>query len=153
MVCLDETSQMQQALTGERIQILTPAERQSDLPLTQPVLIKVHLPGDGPAGTILRVDSGSNAPLLFASHSDTLPWLQRANARPASVANGALSLAVAPPQEVRIGPRTSRQVAFLTPINTGRKFAKAGEDGLLPTTLFKRVFISYRDSHVMFDPR
>lgn len=152
-VCFDETRQMQQAVTGERIELLTPAERQSDLPFTQPILIKAHLPGDGPAGTILRVDSGSNVPLLFGSHSEILPWLQRTTARRAGVANGVLSLAVAPPQEVRIGTRTSRQVAFLTPISMGRKFAKAGEDGLLPTSLFKRVFIGYRDGFVMFDPR
>ena len=27
------------------------------------------------------------------------------------------------------------------------------EDGLLPTTIFKRVFISYADHFVMFEPR
>ena len=33
------------------------------------------------------------------------------------------------------------------------KFAKAGEDGLLPTTLFKRVFISYGNGFLMLDPK
>jgi hypothetical protein len=28
-----------------------------------------------------------------------------------------------------------------------------GEDGLLPTKLFERVFISYADYFVMFEPR
>lgn len=153
MICLDDTRDLQDALKGERVELIRAGEQESDLPFTQPLLIRAHLPGDGAAGTILRVDSGSNAPLLFGKKIEILPWLQRTNARRAGVVNGSLSLAVMPSQNVKIGTRITRQIAFLTPINTGRKLAKAGEDGLLPTTLFRRVFISYRDSVAMFDPK
>lgn len=154
-LCLDETTHMQRALQGEHIPILISTDRMSDLSYAQPILISVYLDGDGPKRTILRVDSGANVPLLFGSYTGILPWLKMATARRGSVAGSTntISFATMHPQEMRIGARLTRQVTFVTPIDTGRRFARAGEDGLLPTTFFSRVFISYSDGFVIFDPR
>ena len=64
-----------------------------------------------------------------------------------------MALTVLPSEEVRIGSRVLREIAFLVPAGAGRRVIGAGEDGLLPTALFKRVFISYSDHFVIFDPR
>lgn len=155
ILCFDDAKRMQEDVHGERVPLVEQPNRQSDLPFTQPVLISVHLPGDGSRGTVLNLDSGTNVPLLYANHLEAPPWLQKNHARQGSVVGGgaAASFAVMPTQQVRIGTRIVRQIAFLTPVNTGCIVAKRGEDGLLPTVLFKRVFISYANQFVIFDPQ
>jgi hypothetical protein len=55
------------------------------------------------------------------------------------------------PRNVVIGTRRLRGVTFFIPASAGTAPRRA-EDGLLPITLFKRVFISNRDRYVIFDP-
>jgi hypothetical protein len=58
-----------------------------------------------------------------------------------------------PPQDMRIGSRTLSRVSFATPVSPGRDVPSRQEDGLLPTLLFQRVFISASDHYVVFDSR
>jgi hypothetical protein len=58
-----------------------------------------------------------------------------------------------PPQDMRIGSRTLSRVSFATPVSLGRDVPSRQEDGLLPTLLFQRVFISASDHYVIFDFR
>ena len=58
-----------------------------------------------------------------------------------------------PPQDVRIGNRTLRNVSFVTPVSPGSNLPHRSEEGLLPTLLFQRVFISAADHYVVFDPK
>lgn len=155
-LCLDGTRNMQQQMTGEHMPLLEQQGRQSDLPYTQPVLISVHLRGDGAKGTILRLDSGTNAPVLFAGRQERPEWMMRNSGTRGSVAgNGTgITLAITPAQEVKFGSHVVRQIAFFTPVGPGETLAGAGgEDGLLPTSLFKRVFISYVDGFAILDPK
>jgi hypothetical protein len=156
MLCFDDSRQMQQAMHGERVPLLGKSDQQGGLAFAKPILVSVHLPGDGPEGTVLRVDSGSNVPVLFVDrHPDSLTWLQNNRMMHGSTAGNAaqVSYAVTPARTVKLTAHRQMEVAFLTPISAGRPIAKAGEDGLLPTTLFSRVFISLADRFVMFDPR
>jgi hypothetical protein len=152
-LCFDETKRLQQELGGEHIPIVEQRERQSDLPYTQPYLISVHMHGDGSEGTVLRLDSGANVPLLFVNHTETPDWRLNAHVQQDSAvgASAPVSYAVMPSQDVRIGTQMVRQIVFVTPVSTGSWLV--GEDGLLPTTLFKRVLISYADHFVIFEPR
>jgi hypothetical protein len=120
-----------------------------------PVLIPVRLQGERQQNTVLRVDSGSSAPLLFSNRSEILPWLQKAHASRGHVSgsNGHLLLATLPSQTVRIADHLERQIAFLTPIGDGSPRYREMEDGLLPTALFKEILISFRDGFVVFNPR
>jgi hypothetical protein len=155
IICFDESKSLQHEMQGERVPVMHQEERTGDLAYTSPVLVAVHLPGDGKKDTVLLVDSGSSVPLLFQNRLETPTAVQLNHARRGSVAGkgGALVLATMPRQNVKIGSHITRQIAFLTPVSTGHKLDKVGEDGLLPTTLFKRVFISYGDHFVMFEPR
>ena len=55
------------------------------------------------------------------------------------------------PADVKIGSRWLRQVVFATP--TERLTVQHGQDGLLPTSLFQRVFLSYAELYAMLDPK
>ena len=126
-----------------------------NLPFPHRLLIPVHIDGEGSRDVLLMLDSESNAPLLYTGNLKTPIWLLRDRARTGNVAGSGsqMSLTVLPSEEVRIGSRVLREIAFLVPAGTGRRVIGAGEDGLLPTAIFKRVFISYSDHFVIFDPR
>ena len=61
--------------------------------------------------------------------------------------------ATMPSQDVRIGAHMTRQIQFLTPIRKELKTTNPGMDGLLPTAIFNRVFISFAGNFVIFDPK
>ena len=64
---------MRQSIHGEQLPVLSDTGHDAGLPYTQPVLVSIHLPGDGSEGTLPRVDSGASAPLLFVDRTcDTL---------------------------------------------------------------------------------
>ena len=154
-LCFDSSRQMQLSVRGERVQVLSHA-RSACMQFAEPILISVHFSGDHGEDTILRVDSGSNVPVLFVDrNADSMPWLQRRRMmRGATAGNAtAVSYAVTPARTVKLSTHQQMQVSFLTPISDGHPLAKAGEDGLLPTTLFKRVLICAADHFVIFEPQ
>jgi hypothetical protein len=154
ILCLDPSPAMQQGIRGERVPLLEPARREGALPVPPPLLISARLAEDGPKGMVLRVDSGASVPMIYVNHLGAGAWAQRNNPRLRRVAgNASEALTMLPAQDVRIGTHLLRDVAFVTPLETRKEVSFAGEDGLLPVMLFKRVFISYADRFVVFDPR
>jgi hypothetical protein len=154
LICLDETKELQREMNGEKIPMIEQTEQDGDLAYTLPVLVAVHAPGDGKKGTILKLDSGSSAPILFENRYEPLSWRQRNRALRSQVAGtgAAPVFAAMTSQAVKIGPHLERQIAFLSPISPRQGMVRTGEDGLLPTVLFKRIFISCADHFVMFEP-
>jgi hypothetical protein len=154
LICLDESREMQAAILGDRIGVVRHDEANASSRYVAPVLVPVHLPGDREQNTVLRVDSGSSAPLLFSNRGVILPWLQKAHASSGNVSgtSNRLLLAALPAQSVRIADHLERQIVFLTPIGDGSHRYKEMEDGLLPTALFKEILISFRDGFVVFNP-
>ena len=155
IICLDQSRVLQKQLQGERVPVMEQPARYGYLAYTAPVLVSAYVQGSGKKGTVLRLDSGSNVPVLYKDPLGTPWWLQRSHARQGGAAgNGrALSFAPMPRTVVEIGSHTTREIAFLTPVSSEPPAIMAGEDGVLPTILFKRVFISYEDHFVMFDPQ
>jgi hypothetical protein len=155
LLCLDETTQMRQDVRGEHVAVIQQSDGQQNLPFPHRLLIPAHLAGGDSRDVLLMLDSESNVPMLYAGNLKTPAWLLRDHTRMGSVAgNGSqIALTVLPSEEVRIGSRVLHEVSFLAPVSTERKVIGAGEDGLLPAALFKRVFISYSDYFVIFDPR
>jgi hypothetical protein len=62
---------------------------------------------------------------------------------------------VVPPQIMQIGNRVLSHISFVTPVTVGKNLEEQNEDGLLPTVLFERVFISggAGDHYMVFDPK
>lgn len=154
ILCLDESGAMRERMLGERVPLVARESQPGNLGVAQPVLVSVRLNSDSSRGTILRLDSGTNVALLYAGHLEAPLWKQMENAKKCAAMSGsAVPLTEMPPQDLRIGARWLRGVAFMTPVKTGNIATIPGEDGLLPTTLFKQVFISHADHFVIFDPK
>jgi hypothetical protein len=154
LLCLDETTAMRDQVRGERIPFVRPEHPESELPFTERLVISVQLSGIGDRQILLQLDSGSDGPILYARKGEKeLPLLQHATPRKGNVSIGQSAFADLPPQNQRIGARTMSRIPFVTPVSAGKDVPVRDEDGLLPTLLFQRVFISGADHYVVLDPR
>jgi Aspartyl protease len=154
LLCLDETRLMQQNLKGEHTPLVKPQNPETDFPFAQPLLIAVHLPDATARQTLLRLDSGSNTPLLYAGKQDSPAWISHRPTISAHVVGTAeQSFAILSPQDMRIGKRSLNQISFMTPVEKGPSPSNREEDGLLPTAIFKQIFISYGDHYVILAPQ
>lgn len=152
ILCLDQTMQLQQGLRGEHVLMRSGDEWDSSV--AQPILVPVRLSDPHSHDVVLRLDSGTNLPLLYVNRLQTDSRMQMQNAMRGSVTGGAVEyFAFMPPQDVRIGEHLVPNVKFAAPVANRRNVGIGGEDGLLPTALFKRVFISHSQHFVIFNPR
>jgi|SRR5271156_2461397 len=152
ILCLDESRTLAQAVKGERIPLEQPYGPRDDLPFTRPMIVSVRLTTADVAPVLFRLDSGSNAALLYAvprllrASVSRVPMLQR-------VVNGVeQAFAVLPAQDILVGACAVRQMSFVIPMNGIGGGPSPREDGLLPTAAFKRVFISYSENYAALDP-
>jgi hypothetical protein len=153
LLCLDDTRMMRDELRGEHIPLVAPQHPENELPFTQRLVIPVHLSGAGSRQVLLQLDSGSDGPILYASRETTkLRLLESATLRGSNVSQLQRAFAVLPPQEMRIGTRTLDPISFVTPVSVAKDMPTHEEDGLLPTLLFQRIYISAADGYVIFDP-
>jgi hypothetical protein len=144
ILCLDRLEGLASAINSEQIALAEPRGSERDLPFMRPILVSAQLSGTSRTQLLLRLDSGSNVPLLYASK----PLPADGSITPAPqltrVVNGVeQGFAVLPPQNIQIGKRSIKQVTFVQPLNAVGVGPAPREDGLLPTMAFQRVFISY----------
>jgi hypothetical protein len=59
--------------------------------------------------------------------------------------------AVLPPQDMEIGTLAFHQISFVSLVGTKKDVPKVEVDGLLPTALFRSVYISYSDRFVVLE--
>jgi hypothetical protein len=153
LLCLDETKVMRDEVHGERIPLMTPQHSESELPFTERLVIPVLLSSTGTRPILLQLDSGCDGPILYASREETkLRLLERATLQGYNVSKAQRAFAVLPTQDMRIGTRTLSHISFVTPVSVEKNAPRQDEDGVLPTVLFQRVYISFVDRYVVFDP-
>ena len=117
-------------------------------------MVSVHLSGVGSQDIRLQLDSGSDGLLLYGGDSgQKLEILDASTRLDANVTKAQMALAVLPPQDMRIGSLTLSRLSFVTPVRQAKDGPRRDEDGLLPTLLFQRVFISGLDHYVVLNPR
>jgi Aspartyl protease len=155
LLCLDETNAMRDRVRGERIPFLSPQAAEEELPFMERLVISVRLSGTGKQPILLQLDSGSDGPILYPERPDVQALVHAAVLRGGKVINAQSVFAVVPPQIMQIGNRILSHISFATPVTVGKNLEKQYEDGLLPTVLFERVFISggAGDHYVVFDPK
>jgi hypothetical protein len=155
LLCLDETSAMRGSVRGERIPFVPPQHPEDELPFMERLVISVHLSGTGTRPILLQLDSGSDGPILYPGSQE--PEVQRlvhaAALQGGNTTSAQRAFAVVPPQNMQIGNRILSHISFVTPVIVGKNLPGQHEDGLLPTVLFQRVFISGGDHYVVFDPK
>jgi len=152
LLCLDETGVMRGNVRGERISLVAP-DPEREVPFTDRLVISVHLSGTGTRQILLQLDSGSDGLILYAGNVANSGLLKQATLQGDNVSKAQRAFAVLPPQDMRIGTRTLSHISFVTPVSVERNVPPMEADGLLPTLLFQRVFISASDHYVVFDPR
>jgi Aspartyl protease len=146
---LDRTNRLAQSLAGERLPLSvggrSPAELTYDrlfVPLRAPSLVERSM--------LFLVDSGTNTAVVYPLKNETLLFSR-------GVASGSIHslsrnqicrLARTP---LTIGSQTYRQVVMAICENMTRD--NIDSDGLLPTRLFRRLFISHRDKYVIANPQ
>jgi hypothetical protein len=153
VLCLDDGKTLAGAIEMRRVPLERPQGTQPDLPFTSPLDVSARLTMRSGDTLLLRLDSGSNAPSLFAAHRgiSTSPSSQKALLK--RVVNGVeQDFAVSKPQDFQIGTTSLKQVSFVTPLNKVGDPPNQREDGVLPTAAFQRVFISYSEGYAAFEP-
>jgi hypothetical protein len=152
MLCLDDAKIMEPEIKGKHIALVTPPHPEATVLVTEPLIIPVHLGGIA-TRQLLLLDSGTNVPFLYDPGKWSAPGLSvSAPLRNHSADGVERTFTVLPPQDMEIGILAFRQISFATITGTGRDIPKVGVDGLLPTVLFRRVYISYADGFVVLEP-
>jgi hypothetical protein len=154
LLCLDESEAAGEKLHGERIPFMASQGQEAELSFAERITIAVHLSGTGNRQILLQLDSGSDGPILYASRKEgMLPLLRRAALREGNMSKAQKTFAVLPPQDLQIGHESWSNIPFVTPVSIERAISAMEEDGVLPTVLFHRVYISFARHYVIFDPR
>jgi len=153
VLCLDETGAMTAATKGTRVALVQPYGADHDLPFTRPLVVEARLEGIREP-VRFRLDSGTNVPVIYGQRglirAATPPHAQILKRVVDGVEQG---FAVLQPQDLTIGRDTIRQVIFIRPMNSIGAAREAREDGVLPTQLFQRVLVSYRNQFAILSPR
>jgi len=151
IVCLDDTKQLQANVKGRRIALTAISHSERDLPFIEPLVISARVSGIG-RPVLLQLDSGINSPLWF--HPEKLHSAVFAST-PLHIhgTDGILHpYEVLPPQDIQVGLHSLKQISFVSPIAAGKNIPGAEIDGVLPTALFSRTFISYADRFAVLEP-
>ncbi|WP_263367269.1 retropepsin-like aspartic protease [Edaphobacter bradus] len=154
LLYLDETKLMQPEVKGKHIALVMPPHSEGGGLVTERLIISIHLSRIPGRPLLQLLDSGANVPFLFDSGKDMVGGFSvSAQIRDRGPDGAERVFAVLPPQDMQIGTLTLHQLSFVTPTVTRKDLPKVEEvDGLLPTALFRRVYISYADRFVILEP-
>jgi hypothetical protein len=154
LLCFDREGLLEKELRWESIPFVASSHADPGVPFSERLVISVKLSDTGARPILLQIDSGSNAPILFAGNKDLeKSLLRRATLQAPKLGEARRSFAVLPPQDMTLGSRTLRSVPFVTPYSATLNGSDRDEDGVLPTVLFQRVYISHSNHFISFDLR
>ena len=153
MLCLDDAKVMQSEVKGKHIPLVTPTNVDDGVLSTEPLIIPAHLSGAPARPLLLLLDSGISNPFLYDVGKNIAGGF---SASPPIRDRGPDGIervfSILPPQEMEIGTLSFHQISFVTPRVTRKDVPRVEVDGLLPTVLFRRLYVSYADRFVVFEP-
>jgi predicted aspartyl protease len=153
IVCLDKSDTMEPQLKGPHVELTTAPESKLCSQVPQPTVI-VRLSGVRKQ-SLLLLDSGINVPLLFPSRETTnLVEIATNPLRMRSRGTDGVDheFAVLAMQEVQVGLHTFHAIQFAIPVGSAANVPNPDVDGLLPTALFRRVYINYIHHYAVLEP-
>ena len=152
LFCLDDAGLMRPGMTGQRISLLPSPNTANGDPSANSLIMSVCLLG-GKQMVRLALDSGSDAPFLYAPSEVLAAGAIEGRRRVGMGANGEQQwLVTLPPQEIKIGGDNRSELSFLTMRNASQGSSVAAYDGLLPTGLFRSIFVSRSGEFAVLDP-
>lgn len=151
VLCLDEAKVMQSHVRGEHIPLVPVRPTGEEGAFTAPLIVQGQLSGRHTLLSRFLLDSGANSPLLFragAAH-------QRVSAPLGGrgIDGREHTVAILRPQDLRVGTKALHEISFIVPVETENEAQPRDFDGLLPTVLFQRVYVSYLDRFAVLDPQ
>ena len=152
LLCLDDSASMRANVKGRHIALVTPAPTTDGVQSLKAVIVAARLPG-ATRLVLLKLDSGTNGPFLYnASQYMARVMFRGTSMLGRSVDGKQREFSVLPPEDVEIGSLELSKVAFVTLDGTQKDSRTTAFDGLLPTNLFRRVFIDYADHFAVLEP-
>jgi hypothetical protein len=152
LICLDDAAEMGKKVRGIHIPFSPEAGANTSTPAPQKLILLAHVPGIEKRMLRLQLDSGINSPLLYGAGEDLRPGqLAGAPLRSRGTDGAEHAFAVLVSQDVQVGPHSLHQVQFVMPMTSGKNLPIADVDGLLPTMLFRRVYVSYSSHYVVLE--
>jgi hypothetical protein len=153
IVCLDDSAEMGKKVKGVHVPFSAEAGAPVSQPAPQKLIVSAQVRGIEKRMLRLQLDSGINTPLLYGAGEDLRAGQLAGGPLRSRGTDGAEhAFAVMASQDVQVGPHSLRQVQFVMPMNSGRNLAKSDVDGLLPTMLFRQVYVSYSNHYVVLEP-
>jgi hypothetical protein len=161
LLCLDDSGAMRADVKGPHIALLATAEPEGGAALPGLLIITVRL-SDGLRPVRLMIDSGANEPILFnaaqymgfnTSQYMALQPSQNVPLRGSGVDGAQRIFSALSPQDVNIGSFELSRVSFFSLAGTQKDSRVKGFDGVLPTGLFRHVFIDHADHFAVLEPR
>jgi hypothetical protein len=142
LLCLDDSATLRANVKGLHIALVAAAESADSQPLSYLLIVAAQIP-NARRPVRLILDSGSNIPVLYNLSQFVTRVLFSEKSLQVMRADGAQrAFSILPRQEVRIGPVDLSGVLFVIPRGVAAT-PNMVEDGLLPTELFRRVFIDH----------
>lgn len=151
ILCLDEAKVMQSQIKGEHNVLVPWSHSSQEGGFTEPLIIQAQLSGKEKRQMLLLLDSGTNAPYLYEAGSAVRRGSATLIGR--GIDGREHTVALLTPQDLRIGSKSLHEISFVVAVSNGDAIRSGEFDGLLPTVLFQRVFIDYRNRFAVFDPR
>jgi hypothetical protein len=150
LLCLDDSAAMRANVKGPHIALVTSAQSADSQPLPGQFIVAARISG-GARPVRLKLDSGANVSLLYNVSQFMTPALHEATLLQETGVDGAENaFSALPPQDVKIGALYLSGVLFFIPRGTGAH-ANMDEDGVLPTGLFRRVFIDHANHFAVLE--
>jgi hypothetical protein len=115
------------------------------------LIIAVRSAASGNPPMLLRLDSGSNAAVLYTAAAALASGQRRDSVLTRVVYGGKQGFQMLPAMDLRISPHVIAQVSFAVPLNSLGRGPTPREDGVLPTMVFGRVFISAKGQYATVD--
>jgi Aspartyl protease len=152
LLCLDNSAAMRAEVKGPHIPLLATAEPDG-VALPSLPIIAVRL-SDGLRPIRLELDSGTNTAKLFnTSQYMVLQFSHNVPLRASGLDGAQRILSALSPQDVEIGSLDLPRVSFFSLAGIQKDARVKGFDGVLPTGLFRRVFIDHADHFAVLEPR
>jgi hypothetical protein len=152
LLCLDNSASMRADVKGRHIALVTPAPTADGVQLPKALIVAARLPG-ATRPVLLKLDSGTNGPFLYNVSQYMARVMFRGTSMLGHGADGKQrEFSVLPPEDIKIGSLELSKVAFVTLDGTQKDPRTTAFDGLLPTNLFRRVFIDHADHFAVLEP-
>jgi hypothetical protein len=153
ILCIDDGKTLARAIKARHVPLAQPRGPIADLPFTRPLEVSASLNTITGNSLLLRLDSGSSVPALFVRHPEVSTSSNDRGLGFKRMVNGVeQGFAVTNRLDIQIGTTVVHKISFAVPLNKVGDGPDPREDGVLPTFVFQRIFISCSDGYVVLEP-